>query len=131
MRVAREKPRLRKILTGAVIFLVLFTITGFFVVPAILKSVLTTKLSERLHRQVTIQKIKVNPFVLSADVKGFLVKDRGNTGTFVSFDELYVNLQTASVWKRGPILKEIKIDHPYINVIRNDDGTYNFSDLLE
>jgi uncharacterized protein involved in outer membrane biogenesis len=131
LKVTRERPRLRKILTGAIIFIVLFTITGFFVLPPILKSVLTTKLSERLHRQVTIQKIKINPFTLSMDMKGFLVKDKGNTGTFVSFDELYVNLQIASVWKRGLILKEIKIDRPYINVIRNKDATYNFSDLLE
>ncbi len=127
----RERPRLRKILTGALIFLVLFTITGFFIVPPILKSVLISKLSEKLHREVTIQKIKVNPFMLSIDIKGFVVKDRGNSGTFVSFDELYLNLQTASVWKGGPVIKEIKIDRPYINVIRNEDATYNFSDLLE
>ena len=131
MKVAKERPRLRKVLFGAIIFLVLFSVAGFFVAPPILKSVLTTKLSEKLHRQVTIRKIKVNPFMLSIDMKGFLVRDRGNTGTFVSFDELYVNLQTASVWKRGLILKEIKIDRPYVNIIRNEDGTYNFSDLLE
>ncbi len=131
MKVAREKPRLKKIFLGAIIFLVLFSIAGFFVAPPILKSVLTTKLSERLHRQVTIQKIRVNPFMLSLDVKGVLVKDRENKGTFASFDELYINLQTASIWRRGLILKEIKIDRPYANVIRNEDGTYNFSDLLE
>lgn len=131
VRRIREKLPLKKILTGTLIFLVLFTIVGFFVVPPILKAVLTNKLSERLHREVTIQKIKFNPFILSADIKGFVVKDRGNSRTFVSFDELYVNLQIASVWKRGPILKEIKLDRPYINIIRNEEATYNFSDLLE
>ncbi len=127
----RERPRLRKVLTGALIFLVLFTITGFFIVPPVLKSVLISKLSEKLHRKVTIEKIKVNPFMLSVDIKGFMVKDRANSGTFVSFDELYLNLQTASVWKGGPVIREIKIDRPYVNVIRNEDATYNFSDLLE
>ncbi len=125
------RPRLRKILIGTLIFLVLFTITGFFIVPPILKSVLTSKLSEKLHREVTIQKIKVNPFVLSIDIKGVVVKDRAKSGTFFSFDELYVNLQAASIWKRGLIVKEIKIDRPYISIIRNEDSTYNFSDLLE
>jgi uncharacterized protein involved in outer membrane biogenesis len=131
MRGLSERPRLRKILIGTLIFLVLFTITGFFVAPPILKSVLTKKLSEKLHREVAIQKIKVNPFMLSVDIKGFVVKNREKSGTFISFDELYMNLQAASVWKGGPVLKEIKIDRPYVNVIRNEDGTYNFSDLLE
>lgn len=126
-----DKPLLKKMVTGTLIFLVLFTIVGFFAVPPILKSVLTNKLSERLHREVTIQRIKVNPFILSVDINGFVVKDRGNSGTLISFDELYLNLQTASVWKRGLILKEIKIDRPYINIVRKEDATYNFSDLLE
>lgn len=127
----QERPRLKKVLAGALIFLVIFTITGFFVLPPVLKSVLTKKLSEKLHREVTIQKIKVNPFMLSVDINGFSVKDRGNTDTLFSFDELYMNLQAASVWKGGPILKEIKIVRPHVNVVRNEDGTYNFSDLLE
>ncbi len=127
----REKLPLKKIIVGTVIFFVLFTIVGFFVVPPILKAVLIKKLSEKLHREVTIRKIKFNPYMLSADIKGFVVKDRGNVGTLISFGELYVNLQTASVWKRGLILREIRLDRPYIHIIRNEDGTYNFSDLLE
>jgi len=131
MKRIRERPRLRRLLSGAVIFLVLFTIVGFFAVPPILKSILTKKLSEKLHREVIIQQIKVNPFVLSVDIKGVTVKNRGGAGQFASFAELYMNLETASVWKRGPVLREIRIDRPYINIIRNEDGTYNFSDLLE
>ncbi len=131
MKEIRERPRLRKILTGSLIFLVLFTIAGFFAAPPILKSVLTRKLSEKLHREVTIQQIKVNPFVLSVDIKGFTVKNRNNSGSFASFGELFMNLQMASLWKRGLILKEIRLDRPYLNIIRNEDGTYNFSDLLE
>ncbi|MDA8083251.1 MAG: DUF748 domain-containing protein [Nitrospiraceae bacterium] len=122
---------MRRILAGALIFLFLFTITGFFVAPPILKSYLVRTLSEKLHREVTIRKITLNPFLLSADIRGVVVTQRGNPGTFISVDELYLNLQTASVWKGGPILKEIKVDRPYINVIRNSDGTYNFSDLLK
>ena len=122
---------MRKILAGALIFLLLFTITGFFVAPPILKSYLVRTLSEKLHREVTIRKITLNPFLLSADIRGVVVTQRGNPGTFISVDELYLNLQTASVWKGGPILKEIRVDRPYVNVVRNGDGTYNFSDLLE
>ena len=113
------------------IFLVVYSVVGFFLVPPILKSVLTKKLSEGLHRQVGIRQIKVNPFALSATVRGFLIKERNGRDTFVSFDELYLNLQSISVLKRGLVLSEIKVNLPYVHIVRNEDGSYNFSDLME
>src|SRR5208283_6037972 len=96
----------KKTLIGVLIFLVVYSVVGFFLIPPILKSVLTTKLSEVLHRQVAIRQIKVNPFALSVTVRGFLIKERNGRDTFVSFDELYLNLQSISVLKRGPVLSE-------------------------
>ncbi|HXX57709.1 MAG TPA: DUF748 domain-containing protein [Thermodesulfovibrionales bacterium] len=121
---------LRKILFGIAIFFVFFALIGFFVMPPVLKSVLTKKLSESLHRSVAIQQIKVNPFVLSVDIKGFTVKDRTSSGTFLSFDELYLNLQSVSLLKRGWIFKELRITRPFVNIVRNEDQSYNFSDLI-
>ncbi len=51
------KSRLNKIIIGLAIFFVLFTLAGFFALPPLLKSVLTEKLSENLHREVTISQI--------------------------------------------------------------------------
>jgi hypothetical protein len=127
----RSGRNIRNILTIVLIFLIVFSVSGFFVVPPILKSVLTKKLSEELHRQVAIRQVKVNPFVLSVTLKEVLIHERNGRDTFVSFDELYLNLQSISILKRGLILSEIKVDKPYVNILRNEDGSYNFSDLLE
>jgi hypothetical protein len=121
----------KKTFIGALIFLVVFSGVGFFVVPPILKSVLTKKLSEKLHRPVAIRQIKVNPFVLSVTVRGLLIKERNDRNAFVSFDELYLNFQSISILKKGLILSEIKVNKPYVKIVRNEDGSYNFSDLLE
>ncbi len=126
-----SRPAAKKTFIGVLIFLVVYSVAGFFLVPPILKSVLIKKLSEGLHRPVAIRQIKVNPFALSATVRGFLIKERNGRDTFVSFDELYLNLQSISVLKRGLILSEIKLNKPYVNIVRNEDGSYNFSDLLE
>ncbi len=53
--------RPKKILIGLIIFFAVFTLFGFFGLPPIVKSVLTKKLSESLHRDVTIEQIKINP----------------------------------------------------------------------
>jgi len=125
------KPRLKKILVGLVIFFVVFTLVGFFVIPPVLKSILIKKLSENLHREVAITQIKVNPYALSLTVRGFQVKDRGRSETFLSFDELFVNLQSLSVLKFALVLKEIRLTNPYVKINRLSDMTFNFSDLIE
>ena len=64
-------------------------------------------------------------------MRGFLVKDKGSAEKFVSFDELYVNLQSISALKFALVLREIRLKQPYINIKRIDETTYNFSDLME
>jgi len=123
--------RPRKVLIGLIIFFAVFTLFGFFGLPPIFKSVLTKKLSEALHREVTIQQIKINPYTLSLTLRGLLVKEKGGPETFVSFDELYVNFQSISLLKFALVFSEIRLKQPYFNVKRIDDKTYNFSDLLE
>src|SRR5512136_1518937 len=126
-----SKERLKKIVIGLIIFLVVFTLFGFFGLPPIVKSLLTQKLSEALHREVTIEQLKINPYALSLTVRGFLIKDKGGSEKFVSFDELYVNLQSISIPKLALVLREIRLKQPYFNVKRMDETTYNFSDLME
>ena len=59
------------------------------------------------------------------------MKDRGNPQTFFSFEELYVNLQMMSAFRLAPVIKEITLKKPFINLVRNQDLSYNFSDLME
>ena len=100
-----SKKRLKKIIVGLLIFFAVFTLFGFFGLPPIVKSLLTQKLSEALHREVTIEQIKINPYALSLTVRGFLVKEQWKPGKFVSFDELYVNLQSISILKMALVLE--------------------------
>ena len=127
----RLRPRLKKILIGLIIFFVVFTLVGFFVLPPILKTILTKKLSENLHREVTIKQIKINPYALSVTVRGLMVKDQATSEAFVSCEEIFLNLQTLSALRMALILKEIRLTKPFIKVTRHPDLSYNFSDLLE
>jgi hypothetical protein len=129
MRVT-SRQAIKKAFIGVLIFLVVFSVAGFVAVPPILKSVLTKKLSESLHRQVVIGKVKFNPFALSLTLKACSIRERNGSGPFLAFDEVYVNLQSISIIRGGPVLSEVKIVRPYLHVVRNDDGTYNFSDLI-
>jgi hypothetical protein len=124
------RPHFKKIFIGLIIFFVVFTLLGFFVLPPILKSILTKKLSENLHRSVTINQIKINPYALSIAVRGLTIKDKDSSETFVSCDEFFLNLQSVSIPKMALILKEVRLTNPFIKIARHPDKSYNFSDLM-
>jgi len=125
------RPRAKKTLIGLLVFFAVYTLAGFFALPPALKYVLTKELSKTLAREVTIAQVRTNPYTLSVAVRGLLVKDRARAGTFVSCDELFLNLQSISAVKLALVLKEVRMTKPYARLARNQDLSYNFSDLLE
>ncbi len=122
--------RLRKILLGVTLFFAFYTLAGFFLVPYALKSILVSKLSEYLHREAAIKEVGFNPYSFAVTIRGFTLKDKKGPAYFVSFDELYLNLQARSLIRKAVVIKEVRLRKPSINIVRNEDGTYNFSDLL-
>jgi uncharacterized protein involved in outer membrane biogenesis len=131
LQTVRSLPRIQKVILGIGVALLLYTLVGFFAVPPILKYFLTNKLTETVHREVRIDKVRVNPFVLSTRINGFTIKNRDVPEPFLSIDELYGNFQILSLFKWGVIFKEIRLETPRVWVNRNVDGDYNFSDLIE
>ena len=124
-------PRSRKIAIWLVAIVAAFGIIAGLVAPPLLRGKLASELSTKLHRQVSIEQIRINPFAMSVTVRGFLMKERQGSATAASFDELYANLELTSLFRWGPVLKEIRLVKPYINVVRNEDRTYNFTDLID
>ena len=102
---------------------------GFLVLPPIIRSVAVKQLSKQLGREVSIEKIKLNPFSFSCAVRGLLIKDRDGQ-TFVSWDEVYVNFQLSSFLGHPWVFKEISVTRPFARARMNRDGTFNFSDLV-
>ncbi|HPU29938.1 MAG TPA: DUF748 domain-containing protein [Syntrophorhabdaceae bacterium] len=109
----------------------IFTLSGFFVAPPVLKSLLVKNISKTLQRDVSIAKIDINPLNLTLKVSGIKIKEKGKTDTMFSLEELFINVESSSIVRRALILKEITIKRPYVNIIRNKDRTYNFSDILK
>lgn len=102
-----------------------------FVVPPVVKPIAEKKLSASLKRIVTIRSIALNPLQLSVKISGLVIKEHTSSDTFASFGKFYVNLQSVSIIKRGLILKALQLDSLYVHIIRQNDSTYNFSDLLK
>lgn len=111
-------------------FLLVFGLLGFFAAPPLLKSILLSQLSTELHRPVSIENIAVNPFALSARVNGFSVKAEGGREV-LGFDELFVNLSSASLFKFAVVVDAVRLQGLRVSVVRQADGRYDISDLLD
>jgi uncharacterized protein involved in outer membrane biogenesis len=124
--------RFKKVLLAAGIIVILFAIGGFLAAPPLIKARLERQLPELLHRPVHIESIHVNPFALSVTVRGLEVGDRDGAAPFAGFDVLYVRLSGfASLIARAPVAASVRLEGPRVRIVRNPDGTYNFSDLLD
>ena len=121
----------RKVLFWILGLVAAFALIGFFVVPPIAKPRLEEALSRALHRPVTIEALRVNPFAPSVTVRGFVVQERSGAATFLTFDELYINVGWSSIFRLAPVVDEARLVKPSAHVIRESEGTYNFQDLVD
>ncbi len=122
-------PRRRKLALWIFWLLFAYTIIGFLILPPIIRSVAVKQLSKQLDREVSIQKVKLNPFAFSTAIRGLLIKDKDGE-PFVSWDEVYVNFQLSSFLGHPWVFKEIRVVGPFARVQMNKDSTFNFSDLI-
>ncbi len=130
------KPRLKekvfvvqKILLILVGIFLVYSVTGFFVIPPIARNIAEKDLSQGLKRQTVIRKISFNPYNLTLNVYGIRVAGQRG-GRFASVGRIRADLSLASIFKGGVILNKLKVSNPYLRVVRNKDLTYNFSDLM-
>ena len=129
IHVARH-PRTRKIAIWiAAIFVAIGVLLGL-VAPPLLRGKIASTLTDKLHRQVSVEQIRFNPYTLTATIRGFLIKEPQSETPAFSFDELLVNLEMRSLFRLAPVIKELRLVKPYFHVVRNEDHTYNFSDLI-
>lgn len=122
--------RKKKIALGLGIFLGIYALAGFLIIPLIAKAIVPDKLSAALNRPVTIENIAFNPFALILEVEGLTISEADGEDVFAAFETLYVNLQVSSAVKLGPVIKEARLTRPYLRLARLSDNTFNFSDLM-
>src|SRR5262249_9005313 len=120
----------RRIIITVVVLLLIFTFGGFLVVPHVLRGILTGQVATSLHRPLAVGKIRFNPYTLRLQVNDLRVGGHGNDKPLAAFAHLDVKAGWSSLFRLKPIVKEVTLDEPAINVVRKADGTFNFSDLL-
>lgn len=126
-----QSQKARKIALRCLIALIIYAVLGFLVLPPLIKPVLIEKLGQALHRPVAIESLSINPFALSVTLDSMAIQEREGAETFASFNSLYLNLETSSLFRGGPVLREIRLAKPRLRIVRLKDKQYNVSDLID
>ena len=122
--------KLKRRLLVAAALLALFLLTGFFLLPPVIRSQLEKQLSATLGRQVSVERVRLNPCVLSLTIENFTVRERDGTTPFLSWRRLYVDFDLlSSLWGEW-VLSEVELDGLQVRGQINADRTFNVSDLI-
>lgn len=124
-----------RIATYLVIAYLLYALVLGVITPLVLQSQLPSALSEKTGRAVSIEKIRINPFLLRVRVTNFQINEQDSNEPFVHVALL--ELDTGfwqSVLHLTPAVEHVFIEKPYAHVARTAGGEkthFNFTDMIE
>jgi uncharacterized protein involved in outer membrane biogenesis len=131
VRDVAQSRRTRRVITGLLIFLVLFGLLGFFAAPPLIRHIAEQQLSKQLDRPATIGHIALNPYTLRFEADRVHIGERGGAGDFVDISRLIVKPSWSSLFRAAPIIDEVQLDSPRFHIVRYDAQRFNFTDLIE
>ncbi|MFM0502427.1 DUF748 domain-containing protein [Paraburkholderia caffeinilytica] len=131
VRDVAQSRRTRRVITGLLIFLVLFGLLGFFAAPPLIRHIAEQQLSKQLDRPATIGRIALNPYTLKLEADRVHIGERGGAGDFVDISRLIVKPSWSSLFRGAPIVDEVQLDSPRFHIVRYDAQRFNFTDLIE
>src|SRR5210317_183469 len=112
----------RRSIGTAVVVVVLYTLVGFFLAPWLVKKNAIEVVADTYGAELKIEKVAVNPFVLSLRVNGIELEDPSGV-PFLRVGQLFVNFQTSSLFRWAWTFDEVSIDAPEVFLARAGDRT--------
>ncbi|MCX7100272.1 MAG: DUF748 domain-containing protein [Methylobacter sp.] len=112
-------------------FLGVYALLGFYAFPLMIKSKIPSIIEQETGRKTAIANVIFDPFALQLRVQGFKIQEN-NGQLFVGFDEFFIDINAVqSLSKMVLVIDTVMLSKPVVNVEKNQDGSFNFRDLLK
>ena len=134
LRPGSAKDMFRKIILSWVFIalagvVVLYTAIGFFLLPYVIKEQANKFVTQSLHRQLSIDRVAVNPYTFTLSMKNLDLKEQ-DTSPILGLKELFVNFELFSSLKnRAFTFALIRLKEPHVNVLMRKNGKLNLENL--
>ncbi|MSM40029.1 MAG: DUF748 domain-containing protein [Geobacter sp.] len=113
----------------AAILAALFLFTTL-ILPGIVRNKVIRSLETATSRKAELAGISLNPFTLSAKLRGFRLCERDRSTTFASFSSARIAVSPASIFRQALVVSSVTVRAPYLHLERTAPNSYNFSELL-
>ncbi|HEX4025909.1 MAG TPA: DUF748 domain-containing protein [Steroidobacteraceae bacterium] len=108
--------------------LVLYTLAGFLLVPALARHVITRYVDVDLGRRVSIGSVSCNPFTLTAQIDDFALSEADGS-PLARWRLLRVSLSPSTLWHWAWTLGVVRLEQPVVNASIGTDGVLNLAKL--
>lgn len=126
-----RKPVIRNTAITLLSLLLLYTLLGFYALPYLVRTEVPKVVAQKLHRNLSIDKVEINPFTLLATIHDVKLMEAQGNGVFAHFDTLTVKVSWQSLWHFAPVVREVQLDNPSVHITRQDVRHYNFDDIVQ
>lgn len=107
-----------------------YTLAGFFLLPAVLRYMLPELLRNATGRNGGVAAVAFDPYRLNLQLRDFELQEK-NGSPFVTFAELYVDFDAwRSLQHRMLAFSEVRLMQPIVHIEKSKAGAFNYDDLL-
>lgn len=97
--------------------------------PELVKKTVLPKISAAINRQVSLGDVSVSIFS-GIRLHDLVVLDREGSEPFVRAGAIRLDYRFWPLLRKRVEIEQIRLESPLVRVVRNADGSFNFSDLL-
>ncbi|RIZ69672.1 MAG: DUF748 domain-containing protein [Methylococcales bacterium] len=124
-----KKPSKFFLITCSVI--TIYSLFGFVLIPSLVKWKLPEFIHQETGRHIKLENIQLNPFLLSASLKGFEIQEL-NGQVFASFDNFDLEINALqSIKQSALVLDKVWLNKLFVRITKQKDSEFNFNDLLK
>ena len=119
---------LKRALSALLIAVFLYSLIGFLILPGIALRIANQQLAQYATVPASLQRVQLNPFSLELSLWGLSIGESGQEQ--LSFQRLYANLQSDSLWSGALHLSDVELDGARTEILFGKDGTLNLTQLF-
>ena len=118
-------------LTATVLALLLtYTLGGFLLAPYLVERYVPRYAQEHLGREASIADVRINPFLLTVEARGFRLLDPGGP-PMLAFERAYVDLELKSVVQRAWAFRTVTLEGGEVSIRIDPQGRANIAELVQ
>ncbi len=98
--------------------------------PSLIRTQLQTRLSQSLHRPVSLTAVQLSLWTGRLDLQNLQVFEPDGKTLLAGVDRIQLQVSAQSLWQRTPILQSLSLIHPHLHLVLLGAHQLNISDLF-